>query len=334
MAKATLFGVMLLCLVALWSWRDPVVEAYTTPPSTLDIRLSGVDLSIEETDVGPSPFEVPAAPDTRRRPLAVLFTTTTTTAPPVIEMEEGDTTLKGTVVGPDGPAVGAVVRIERHTSEGLGSVDVRAGATGEWIAEGLPGGRYRVRAWLPGLATTNGSSVFFADAESEVVADFALQEVDPAPIIELLDGGPIYERTSARVAVEITQQVVDADGLVATTPVIGSAVSLVPSGEVALESGSTKITGADGLAWFDVGCRRTGSPTATARFGAYSARLSLPACKPVPPSTTTTTTAPPSTPATTAPATTARSTTAPATTGRPATATTVKKTGQSGVGNG
>lgn len=295
--KAALFGLMVLSLAWMWSARHAVVDAYTTSPGTLDIRLSGVDLAVERTGVGPSPYRIPPAPDTRRKPLALLFTTSSTIEPPTIEMTDGTATLRGTAVGPDGPAHGAIVRIERHTSEGLASVDVRVGPDGRWRALNLPGGRFRVRAWVPGLLTARGSTVLFVDADAQVELDFVLFAVHNEPSFELIHGGPIFEGSAGAVAVELTQRVVDAEGLIATTPIVGAAVTMATTAEMTVENGATQVTGDDGVAWFRVRCTGTGQPNAVVRHGASSAWVELPACRPLPPPEPTTTTVVPGPPA-------------------------------------
>ena len=287
LVKATFFALLVLALLGMWTNRDYMADAYAITPNTLELRLSGVDLEIDRTEIDPSPFDIPAAPDTRRKPLGLLFTTTTTIEPPTVAMTDGESRLEGSAVGPDGPAFGGIVRIERHTSQGLGSVDARVGADGRWGIDGLPGGRYRIRAWVPGRLTMTASEVIFLEAEETAQFDFQLEEVDPQPELQFIHGGPIYEGLTGEVAVAVSQRVVDADGLILTTPVVGAVINLQPTSGVGTVGGASKITGADGAARFVLRCARVGSGNAIARYGAIEAIFALPGCRRIPPPPTT-----------------------------------------------
>src|SRR5690606_1191562 len=78
--------------------------------------------------------------------------------------ETGTARLVGTVTGPDGPVAGATVRIERLVAGREVRTDVTTASDGRFALDGVPGGRYRVRAFLPpDLAQTAPELRFVAD---------------------------------------------------------------------------------------------------------------------------------------------------------------------------
>ncbi len=307
--KATLSGLIVASLAMMWSTRSTVTDAYRTTPNTFEVRLSGVDLTVTQSEIGPSPFEVPAAPDTRRTPVPALSPPEPLLETPPVAMSGGDARLTGNVMGPDGPVADAVVGIERHTSDGVGSLRVATDAGGNWSAAGLPGGRYRVRAWLPGLMTMGRSEVAFLADEEPAAFDFSLWGVDPEPVLEFLHGGPIYQNLSATVAVVMSQRSVDLDGVVVTNPVAGSPVSIKVGRDVTLASSPIQFTDHQGAARFVLECRPSAAPdvpgasdpdvpgastpavpaasaadgTLIAAAGERIETFALPGCRPVPP---------------------------------------------------
>lgn len=287
--KLTLSGLIVVSLSIMWSSRHPVLDAYDTTPNTLELRLSGVDLAVARTERSRSPYATPAAPDTRNRPLPVR--STTELAPPValVATSGGKGKISGTVVGPDGPQQGALVRIERHTSDGIGVLQMATDLDGRWSFEELPGGRYRARAWVPGLMTTGRSEVTFLPDEGSAEFAFSLWGVDPAPSFEFVDGGQIYQGGTGTVAVVVTRRSVDLDGVVVTVPVPSAAVSIELSPTMSLVSSPVQFTDPQGSARFVLGCPAQGlsdtdsNGVLVARFGELVGTFPLPGCQPVPP---------------------------------------------------
>ncbi len=291
-AKVALAGLIAVALWAMWSSRAAVTDAYRTDAGQSasdgpEMRLRGVDLAFQLSPIEPSPFTIPAAPDTSRTAPSVAFTAGLLQPLPAIEMSGGRARLQGSVVGPDGhpiggptidhdhqdddgdspepevsgsvgpgpkPSGGAVVRVERHTSSGIGTLDVAVGPDGRWSVGGLPGGRYRVRAWVPGLLTMGRSDVRFVADDERATFDFSLWGVDPTPELTFLHGGPIYEGHSGTVAVVVSRRSVDAEGVIDTTPLAGMPVSIWVGREVTIGSDPNRITGQDGAARFELRC--------------------------------------------------------------------------------
>ncbi len=310
-----------------------IVSAYTVEREPVQLRLSGVDLDFELSSIEPSPFGITKAPDTRRLPVALAYVDEEKTNDTQIAVSGGTSKLEGHVIGPkttqkkvasnprdenafsieetveEGqPIAGARVQLERHTSEGSGTLEVVTNADGYWKANDLLGGRYRVRAWVPNeLATLEPSVIFIPeqsrnDEEAQTLLekqasgeirredvgfahtlDFELQKVDPQPQLELLDAGPIYRGLSGTVAVHLVQRVVDAEGVIVTQPVSGASVTMSASSLVSLDSRTAKRTDAGGVAYYGVKCNGTGQPTAVVSSGEIKKRVNLPACIAVPP---------------------------------------------------
>ena len=240
--KATLFGLLVLALGVIWSNRTFVTEAYTLGgPSADSVRFDGVDLVVPRTEMGPSPYEIAAAPDVRRAAVPTLDATRRT-EPVEVALDGGEAVLRGTVTGPEGPVFPGVVRIERHTDAGVGTIDVGIREDGTWSRRHLPGGRYRVRAFVPGRLTMTRSEVLFLDADGRADIDFIIGPVDPQPLVELVDAGPMYDGLTGMVAVTLGQRTIDADGRVLIQPITDATVDAITGPEVAVLSGPTGIT--------------------------------------------------------------------------------------------
>ncbi|MDH5291580.1 MAG: carboxypeptidase-like regulatory domain-containing protein, partial [Acidimicrobiia bacterium] len=260
-----------------------------------DVQLTGIDLAVETTPIGPSPYVVVPAPDTRAQSLELAYEPPAAPrAKPVII--GGGATLSGTVTLPTGPAGGATIRLERHTTDGVAMADVIAGPDGTWKAAGIQGGRYRVRAWLKGQATMTGSTVFFLGGDEHRPLDFTLDPVDTTPRMSFSKKGDIYLGGTGTVAVSVKVRSVDDDGVAVTNGLAGAIITLTPTGSATLGPGTgTPVPGAsatvtadgDGAARFVLTCNTLGSGTAVITHQNQRMTVDLPACIPVPPPPTT-----------------------------------------------
>jgi hypothetical protein len=210
------------------------------------------------------------------RPLAAIpgrATTTTAVIGP------GEVTLKGTVVGPDGPLPGAMVRAERLVGDATASADVVTNPDGTWTIPSVLGGRYRVRAWrAPDLALTK-PEVFFIEAKGtkelalkvdRYAGAFAQGAIAPVP--------PIVDEP-ANLVVQVSKRQVDENGVVRSTPMALANVELVGSGAWRLD-GPNPVTSDDGgNASWQVRCRQSGhQPLSATVNGADTFTLALPDC--------------------------------------------------------
>jgi len=274
-----------------WQW-GAVSRAYTHPSApAANVQLTGIDLAVETTPVGPSPYVVVPAPDTRFQSLGLAY------EPPAGPKAEptitgGRATLSGTVTLPDGPAAGATIRLERHTADGVAMADVTAGPDGRWKAAAIQGGRYRVRAWLKGQATMTGSTVFFLGGDERRPLDFALDPVDTTPRLSFSKKGDIYLGGTGTVAVSVKVRSVDDDGVAVTNGLAGAIITLTPTGAASLGPGAgapvpgasaTVTADGDGVARFVLACNALGPSTAVVAHQDQRMTVDLPACVPVPP---------------------------------------------------
>jgi hypothetical protein len=254
MVKGTLFGLLVLSLVAVWHGRAWVTEPYRDRPEGEALRLSGVDLAYRVSDIEPSPYLVPAAPDTRDLGAASPIGPGTAPPPPPVSMGGGSTRLQGSVVGPDGPVAGALVHLERHTAGGVGHLDTSTDDEGRWLLQGLAGGRYRIRAWVPDQLTMGRSEVRYVADDEEATFEFSLWAVDPTPRLELVDGGPMYEGLPSTVAVFLGARSVDQEGVVVTNPLPGERITIVTTAQVQVLGQPFGVTDSQGAARFVVRC--------------------------------------------------------------------------------
>ena len=220
-------------------------------------------------------------------------------AGPTGTVEPGPDAVDGAAGGERGPGAPVDAVAEHHHArvlpgdDGEGVGDGVAGVLGRVRValvqrDGLPGGRYRARAWVPGLMTTGRSEVTFLPDGGKADFAFSLWGVDPAPMLEFVHGGPIYHGGTGTVAVVVTSRTVDFDGIVVTTPVPSAAVSIEVSPDVTLASSPVQFTDPQGSARFVLACPAaalsgTGSTgVLVARSGEQVETFPLPGCQPVP----------------------------------------------------
>lgn len=237
-----------------------------------------------------------------------------------VPISAGNATIRGAVSGPDGAVVGGTVRIERLVGDVVQRSDVATNDTGGFILAGVPGGRYRVRAFqAPRLSMTDAEIFFLADGDDrEVRLD---TEVFEGLVVRgsTTPAAPIVGQ-GVNLAVRVAQRTVDGEGIVRETPTSGVPVRLRTSGWVVLDDqpattttttdpdadpddededdeddepeggGGARVTDADGVIVFQFACDRVGPTTATAIVGSGETEetisLEVPPCAPVPTTTT------------------------------------------------
>lgn len=204
-------------------------------------------------------------------------------------VETGRAVVRGVVVGPDGEVPGAVVRIERLVGEAVQVRDVRTRSDGTFRVDGLPGGRFRVRAFQPPTLTMTQPEIFFLGGQEE--RDLRLNATRHA--------GPDVRASTAPQApaagdlvnllVWVAERVVDDDGVARTVPRPGVPVEVRSSGWVYVD-GRT-VTDDEGVALFTFRCDRATPVSATAIIGPAADQrtypLEVPGCASRPATTTT-----------------------------------------------
>jgi hypothetical protein len=114
----------------------------------------------------PEPVEV--MPDTRSVVLAPVEGPSTTE--PAVEILGGEASLSGSLVFLGEPVEGATVRLERWVGGHSAAIELTTGGGGGWLAEGIQGGRYVIRAWKgTSLTLAQASAVFLAEDEEREI---------------------------------------------------------------------------------------------------------------------------------------------------------------------
>ena len=202
---------------------------------------------------------------------------TTTTA---AQVGPGQAGLDGTVVGPDGPVPGAVVRLERIVDAGTAVVDIRTNPDGTWQAPNILGGRYRIRAYLaPELALVKPSVFFLGGSEKKSLA-ITLQRYTGLVASASIAPSPPFVDEPANLVVRIATQSVDEGGVVRAVGSSGLAVQLVGTGAWRVDSPNPTITDTGGNVQWQVRCRASGTqPLAVLVNDVETLSLNLPACE-------------------------------------------------------
>jgi len=206
-------------------------------------------------------------------------------------VEAGRAAVAGAVVGPDGAVPGAVVRIERVVGDTVQRRDVRAAADGTFDAAGLPGGRMRVRAFLPpGLTMAQPEIFFLADGERRELRLTLTRHEGPDVRASTAPTSP-RAGDLVNLLVWVAEKVVDDQGVARTVPRPGVPVEVLSTGWSFVQG--RPVTDDEGVALFTFRCERPTPVTATALVGAGADQrtypLEVPACASRPAPTTTTT---------------------------------------------
>lgn len=262
----------------------PAIVLAAVAALTLSASCSGGGKKAVTTTTAPPP-----APATTIAPVVVApgNPRVASTLPP--EIEGGDATLTGTVLGPGGPVDGATVRVERLVGDTVTGVNAETLPGGRWQLIGIRGGRYRVRAWkAPDLAQLQ-PEVFFLGATDARELPLMVASFGQAGLVGVVEPSPPLVGQPANVLVQVTSATVSADGLVRSTPRSGVAVQLAVTGALALQAPPLQTTDANGAAAWKVQCTQASPFTATAAIAGVPTALALPPCAVAPtPSTATT----------------------------------------------
>jgi hypothetical protein len=274
-------------------------ESVAPPPSTTQATIDPLARAATQEESEPVPT-LPTPPgyvpaDTRN--VALPVGVSAPVVEPPIPVLGGKARLHGRVFGPDGPVPKATVRLERFVGARGGYTEVTTDDSGSWWAEGLLGGRFRLRAYeRPSLATTEPQVAFVA-GDADLAVDILVDRFDRRRLQAALTVGNIQPDFPVVLRVRRDHEEVDGNGIVQGVPPDESqevTVTVEEGMEVVGED--RRMTGADGTADFTMVCHVTGPHRLTATAGDLVVTIDLPPCERPPvdaPSTTSTTAAPP-----------------------------------------
>jgi hypothetical protein len=179
-----------------------------------------------------------------------------------VAVHGGDLVMGGVVNGPNGPVAGATVRLERFVGSSSASLDVRTNGDGRWVAIDVFGGRYRIRAWhAPNLAMAS-SDLHFLAADAEVDLALSVDRYDGSDVTGGVDDGDPEVGASAVVTALVTDQRVDADGIITTAPAAGRDARITGFGPWTLAGEPTATVDDAGRVSWTFTCTATGSVSA------------------------------------------------------------------------
>lgn len=247
-----------------------------------EARLLPPPSSTSSTD--PSPTTV--APDFSQIVLPAFPGETTTTAP----ISEGRSTIRGVVVGPEGGVPGAVVRIERLVGGVVQSRELATDENSGFIVQGVPGGRYRVRAYQAPLLTMIEPEIFYLEDGGDRELRLNTETFEGMTVrASTTPAAPIVGQ-AVSLAVRVAQRTVDPDGVGREVPAPNVPVRVRAPGWTETDD-PVGITDADGVVVFQFSCDEVTNVTASATIGEEQETVpfDVPPCAPVPTTTTSTT---------------------------------------------
>lgn len=198
---------------------------------------------------------------------------------PRLPVRGGSATLRGAVIGPDGPVAGATVRVERFVGDDFGREDIGTNAEGRWEIGTLLGGRYRVRAWArPDLASVDPQAAFLADENGAATLDIPVDRHEGEQLQGALDVAEPAAGQIVTFRALVSRVEVDEEGIVRGIGVEGREVLLGVLGGIRIIGEKQVQTDADGFATFSVVCLVAGVHGVTLRSGDLTADVELPEC--------------------------------------------------------
>ncbi len=247
-------------VAAVWSNRSTVVAAYVEEREPVALAFDGLEFDIEVEDLGPSPYALNARSPVLSRADAGLEPIPSDTEAADVEVLGGSSIIHGVVRDNAGAAVpGAVVSIERVSSDGRAFINRLADDAGAWAAEGVRGGRYVVRAWQPGQATMLQPLLFFLEAEKRVELTLVLSSASGTPLLDVTTSPSVEIGGQLQAAVVVGREVVDDDGVLVASVDAGRQVTVRVEGPVSLASPASGTTNGDGTFGVRISCDAPGT---------------------------------------------------------------------------
>lgn len=279
--KASLVAAAVLTGMTMWANRSFWVDAYSGEREPTDLTIGALDLSFRADSSGPSPFRLEEVPNTRHVFLPAVGLESAPSSQ--VTVQGGGAQLKGLITGPEGPLQGAEVVIQRFTNDGAAVVRTQTNAEGRWRVRNVHGGRFRVRAFVPGQFGSSGSEVFFlADGETRT-HNVNLARPSEVPIVRGIPFGDAFVGGQGTAIVFVANRIVDELGKTHQVAGAGVNVTLLVDGvAVVLTSSPTAVTDGEGYATFSFSCAAGSTGQAIAQINDISHAVSVTPCQ-IPP---------------------------------------------------
>ena len=274
------------------------IRARVLPPLVLAaVIFAGCSGGVDSLSFGPPPTTValPPPPSTLPPGLAGLTEAgvpgVTTTLPP--QIAPGTASLTGTVTGPNGPIGGATVQIDRYAGTAFVSARTTTAADGTWSFRNILGGSFRVRAWQPPALDMPAPQTLFLAAGEPVSVTLQLTAYTGPQLQAAISPSPPIIDEPANMVLQVTNPVVDANGILTSAPVPNTSITLVNGPGWQVQNGNPLTTDSSGRVQFQMQCTQLGPDPLGAQLGTNQPiSLALPPCSSPPPPPTTTTTIP------------------------------------------
>ena len=272
--------------------RSPLARAAAVPRRRLlgllalfVLLAAACDSGSESAGPTTAPSTVP--PPTEPVTTAPEVTTTTTTVPGPprstttlsTEISPGSARISGTVLGPQGPVAGALVRVERLVGDQVAAVEVNA-ANGSFTLPSVRGGRYLVRAWKQPDLYQPSAEGFFLAADEEKSVELRMTKVSDVNVQTTVEPNPPPRDEPFSITIFLYAGSVNGEGVLQANPRAGQDVEVVLGPGLGLNSTNRARTDGGGKATFSARCRTPGPQTGELRISAeIRLPLALPECR-------------------------------------------------------
>jgi hypothetical protein len=249
-------GALATLLVLGWIFQNAevVTDAYTADHQFDSLDLEPLTFSAATIPPSDGSMDLAEPPDTSEEVISRLaFTDEPTTDPSI---DGGTSELSGSVSGL-GPDDVAQVWLTRVTDGGEDKRVIPVSADGQWSANDIKGGRYRVRAFAPGLRATNELAVLFLmDGQSRRL-ELSVTTPPEGVVLEVV-ADELFIGERAVVAVTVGRKIADGEGRTVILPVSGVETRTSFSPVVSLLSSDVAVSDGGGAVRYLLSCDRPG----------------------------------------------------------------------------
>ncbi len=221
------------------------------------------------------------------QPLSAVGGSTTV---PGVGLKGGSSTIRGKVTINGAAASGATVRIDRFVGDKSAGADLKTNEAGEYSLGGIPGGRYRVRAFRKPDATLTTPQVIFLSAGESRSLDIPLSRYNSGFVVSsAIAPNPPRVGETANIAVSITNQGVDDSGVARSSGQNGVTLTLITQSGRTIISANPTTTSGRGVATWTIRCEGLGDQGLSIGLpDGSTAPVNVAACQLPPPTTTST----------------------------------------------